>query len=150
MASRTVALALLIALAACTRVDSGEYALWNQHGLLVGQPYTSGARPFWELIKGDRSTPPTAFGVDGGASPRGLAVRDNRLYVSLYREDKIEIWDTEQGKRTGEIPKIAKPQGLAIDSAGNLFVASGSQILRIATDGSIQPAARGHHNHHRE
>ena len=123
-----------------TRADTGEYALWNNHGLLVGQPYRSGPRPFWELVEGDRTAPPTAFGLDGGPNPRGLAVREGRLYVSLYRENKIEIWDTAMGKRIGEIPGVARPQGLAIDAAGNLFVASGTQVLRIAPNGKFRPA----------
>jgi photosystem II stability/assembly factor-like uncharacterized protein/sugar lactone lactonase YvrE len=123
-----------------TKADSGEYALWNNHGLLVGQPYRSGPRPFWELVEGDRTSPPSAFGLEGGPSPRGLAVRNDRLYVALYREDKIEIWDTTAGKRLDEIGNISKPQGLAIDAAGNLFVASGTQILCIHADGKVGPA----------
>lgn len=123
-----------------TRADTGEYALWNNHGLLVGQPYRSGPRPFWELVQGDRTAPPTAFGLDGGPNPRGLAVRGDRLYVSLYREDKIEIWDTAAGKRIGEILGIPRPQGLAMDAAGNLFAASGARILCIGPDKKVRLA----------
>jgi len=122
-----------------TKADTGEYALWNQHGILVGQPYHSGSRPFWELLHGDKTAPPTAFGLDGGPSPRGLAVRDDKLYVSLYRENKIEVWDTLTAKRISEIPGIPKPQGLAMDAGGNLFAASEASILCIGVDGKVRP-----------
>lgn len=119
------------------RVDcaEGNYALWNGHGLAVGQPYQSGPVPFWEVVAGDKRTPPVALGVNGGANVRGLAVRENRLYVPLYREDKIEVWDTEAGKLVSTIANVTKPQGVAMDKSGNLYVASEKRILKFSQQG---------------
>lgn len=119
------------------RVDTaeGNYALWNGHGLAVGRPYDSGPVPFWEVINGDRKTPPVVLGTNGGANVRGLAVRGGKLYVPLYRENVIEVWDTESGKLLSTIAEVQKPQGVAADERGNLYVASGQTIAKFSPSG---------------
>lgn len=122
------------------KCDSGEYALWNGHGFFVGQPYTSGPIPFWEFLQGDMTTPPDVLGVEGGANVRGLAIQDGKLYVPLYRENKIEVWDAENPKLLSTIENLPKPQGIAVDTAGNLFVASETQVLKIVPAGAVSVA----------
>lgn len=119
--------------------ENGYYALWEGHGLAVGKPYPSGPVPFWEVVKGNKETPPIALGKYGGANVRGLAVRNSRLYVPLYREDRIEVWDTQTAKLVSSLDNIPKPQGVAFDSNGNLYVASGKKILRVNDDGKVAP-----------
>ncbi|MGB9797046.1 MAG: hypothetical protein ACPLSK_00315, partial [bacterium] len=60
----------------------------------------------------------------------GLAVFKNRLYASLYYENKIVVVDPEEGKPIGEIP-IPHPAGLASDGKDNLYAISEKQIVRV-------------------
>ncbi len=116
--------------------DRGEYANWNGHGFAVGQPYDEAPLPFWEYLKGPLISPPDVTGANGGANVRGLVVKDDKLYVPLYREDKIEVWDvSDTPKLATTIDGIAKPQGMAVDTTGNLFVASRRRILKLTPDG---------------
>jgi photosystem II stability/assembly factor-like uncharacterized protein len=116
--------------------DNGDYANWNQHGFAVGQPYDEAPVPMWEFLKGPLTAPPDATGANGGANVRGLAVRNDLLYVPLYREDKIEVWDVSgTPKLASTIEDVAKPQGVAVDAAGNLYVASERHILKVTPDG---------------
>ncbi|MBI4471677.1 MAG: hypothetical protein HY646_03350, partial [Acidobacteria bacterium] len=120
--------------------DSGDFALWNGHALTVGPPYESGPVAFWELVRSKKETPPMVHGRIGGANVRGLAIRDGKLYVPLFREDKIEVWDTASGQRIAAVDKIVKPQGVAVDQQGRLYVASRKQIVRVRPDGTVEPA----------
>ena len=118
------------------RCDNGDYALWGGHGFAVGQPYEDAPVPFWEFLRGPLTTPPDVLGAGGGANARGLAIRDNLLYVPLYREDKLEVWDVSATPKLARtIDGVPKPQGIAVDAAGNLYVASRRDLLKLTPDG---------------
>jgi len=66
---------------------------------------------------------------------RSLAVGNGKIYVPLFFENRIDIYDAEKATKIGEYRDIAKPQGVATDSAGNLFVCSEQHIVRITPTG---------------
>lgn len=115
--------------------DKGDYVLWDNQSLDVGSSFQSGPLPFWERAHGHHDTLPAMDGMNGGANVRGLAVKDGKAYVSLYREDKIEVWDPKAGKKVSEITNIPKPQGLAFDAQGRLHAVSNHQIVCISEKG---------------
>ncbi|CAF0694318.1 FlgD immunoglobulin-like domain containing protein [Candidatus Methylacidithermus pantelleriae] len=69
----------------------------------------------------------------------GLAGCGNRLYVSLYFEDKVLVVDGE-GKILGEIP-LERPSGLATASNGDLLAISDRHLVRIDAAGRITPVS---------
>ena len=67
------------------------------------------------------------------AGPRlnGVSVgRDGTLYLSLLRENIVEMRNAETGAVTGKLD-VPSPGGSAIDAAGRLLVVSGKKLLRI-------------------
>ncbi|NOY81841.1 MAG: hypothetical protein GXP31_12670 [Kiritimatiellaeota bacterium] len=68
----------------------------------------------------------------------GLAAAGDRLYVSLFYEDRIAVIDPATGNRTGEIA-ISGPVGLAGGPDGRLYAVSGKQVVRIEEDGQGVP-----------
>gem|GEM_PF-2598150 len=124
------------------KAETGEFDLWEGHGLMPGKPFQTGPIPFWEIINGDKQTPPAVDGIGDGANCRGIAVRNGLLYISLYRENAIEVWNTEKGEKAGMINNIPKPQGITIDKNGSLYVASEKDILKITTGSDGKSATK--------
>ncbi|MBI5832690.1 MAG: hypothetical protein HZB16_10335 [Armatimonadetes bacterium] len=59
-----------------------------------------------------------------------IAVRGDRLYCALAREDKIVCLDWKTGQRGREFA-LAQPHGLALDASGALIATSGGSLLRL-------------------
>lgn len=66
---------------------------------------------------------------------RGIAVNEVRVYVSLFHDNRIDIFNAVTLKKTGTIGGIQKPAGLAVDNAGQLLAVSGNQVLQFSPDG---------------
>jgi len=68
---------------------------------------------------------------DKGPRLNGVSIdRAGTLYLSLLRENIVEMRDSETGAVTGKLD-VPEPGGSAIDAAGRLLVISGSKLLRI-------------------
>ena len=76
-----------------------------------------------------RLAPPS---VQFWSNVRGIAVQGGLVYITLYLEDKIAVYNAETGEFVRDLTGVSKPEGIAADAAGNLYVASGDQILRIS------------------
>lgn len=126
------------------RVDkkSGEHVPWGNNKLVVyvNEPRESKEDIYhqygalllgWQRVKEGGYKDPKFLVV-----VRGLAVFGNKIYVPLYFEDKIAVYD-QNGIRKDEITGINKPQGVAVNNEGVLYVASGEEILKVTLDGKI-------------
>ncbi len=73
-------------------------------------------------------------GAKGKRNLQGIAAAGNRLFLSLRYENRIGVYDVNALDVTfthvRDIP-VDDPRGIAVDRAGNLFVVSGKQVLRI-------------------
>jgi hypothetical protein len=79
-----------------------------------------------------RIAPPT---VQFWSNVRGIAVHGGMVYVTLYLEDKIAVYNAETGDFVKDIPGVTKPEGIAADAAGNLYVATEKQIVKVSPEG---------------
>ncbi len=96
-----------------------------------------------ELLKNNTPSAQTArermqagdFGpADLGANLIALAVGGDRIYASLYLEDKIVALDKATGKVVESYP-VAKPAGLAYDAARQrLYTVSGDTVVTLKPD----------------
>ena len=68
-------------------------------------------------------TPAEAYGTDGLAAYNGIVV------FSITRQDRVVFADARTQKIRGE-DTVSSPRGMAFDKAGNLFVISGTQIVK--------------------
>jgi len=68
----------------------------------------------------------------------GLAVRNNVVLLSLQMQNKLVFADAADGNVLGAVP-IDSPRGLAFDAQGNLFVVSGTRLLRFNVPNIRQP-----------
>lgn len=74
-------------------------------------------------------------GAKGKRNLQGIAAVGNRLYLSLRYENRIAVYDVNALEVTFTPARdiaVDDPRGIARDRAGNLFVVSGKQVLRIA------------------
>lgn len=53
----------------------------------------------------------------------GLAVSETEIYVPMYYDDKVIVYDVESGKMLREI-KVKYPHGVCFDNNGNLLILS--------------------------
>ena len=65
----------------------------------------------------------------------GLAAGDGRLYVALYFEDAVAVYDRDSGKPLLRIENVSEPRGLALDPNGSLYVVSETSVIRMTRDG---------------
>lgn len=63
----------------------------------------------------------------------GLAASGDRLYASLYFENRLVVTDGE-GKAVREIA-LDRPAGLAADPEGRIYAISGSHLVRLGSEG---------------
>lgn len=118
------------------RADTGRAEPFE---LRPGLPYpVSRAHVFFDTIReaGNR-VPHTSY----EANVRGLAAGDGKLFVPLYFEDKVEVYDAADGTLLSSRP-VPKPLGVSYHEGG-LLVASGKQILRVDDSGSTVAAGAG-------
>lgn len=64
----------------------------------------------------------------------GIAATSNRLYVSMFYENKILVVNPETAAVEGEFP-LERPIGLATDRQGHLFAISGAKVVRLDAQG---------------
>jgi len=72
------------------------------------------------------------------AEAMGLASDGNRLYLSLFYEDKIIAFDPENGQCLEEIP-LQRPAGLGVTPSGDLLAISGKCVVKIGKDKKAIP-----------
>ena len=70
-----------------------------------------------------------------GLNARHIAAGGGKVYVPLSYDNRVDIYDRESGEKVGALTDIPKPEGLAVDAAGSLFVCSGKQVLCFTPDG---------------
>jgi len=63
---------------------------------------------------------------------RGIAVHGERLAVSLSGIDVVRFLDKRTAAPVGRDVAVESPGGLTCDAAGNLYVISGKQVLKVA------------------
>jgi hypothetical protein len=68
----------------------------------------------------------------------GLAAAGNKLYLSMYYENKIIEIDPETGRAVGELA-LSKPTGLAGDEQGNLYAISDRQVVKLSKNKTFEP-----------
>ncbi len=73
--------------------------------------------------------------IQGLSKPSGIAVWENRLYVSEGAKKRISIFDTD-GNPLGAIGDgvLEKPEGISVDADGNLLVADSNRILKAVVE----------------
>ncbi len=88
----------------------------------------------------------TAFKDDSLQRITGLAVQPsgNYLFVPYARQNKIEVRNKFSGALAQTITTITGPKRMVCNSAGNLFVISGTTVLHYAinTDGTLGALTR--------
>ncbi len=84
-----------------------------------------------KLTAGERMRAGDYGPADLGANLIALAVSGNRIYASLYWENKIVAIDTATGNITDSYA-VSRPAGLAFDQKnGMLYAVSGSDIVKV-------------------
>ncbi|MFP4056704.1 MAG: right-handed parallel beta-helix repeat-containing protein [Candidatus Brocadiia bacterium] len=69
---------------------------------------------------------------------RGLAADAQRLFVSNYYRDRVDIYDKETGTKLGQFP-VPRPLGVAVAPDGSLWVAnSGDRVTQFSLDGTAK------------
>jgi len=92
------------------------------------------------------------------SNPSAIAYHAGKLYVANGSDDSITVYPANGGPRpnpiitiSGAKTKLVNPQGIAVDSAGNIFVANqgsvdfapaGVTIYRAGANGDVAPIAR--------
>jgi len=64
----------------------------------------------------------------------GIAADDARLYCTLRAENKLVIFNKQDGSRLKDVP-IAEPGGLVIAPDGSILVISGRHVVRLSPEG---------------
>jgi len=67
---------------------------------------------------------------------RGIAVRGDRVYVSLYLGNRIEVFDKNTLAKLSSI-ELDRPAGLAFDSGGRLLAVSDTKVVRLTDSGKL-------------
>jgi sugar lactone lactonase YvrE len=82
-------------------------------------------------------------GADERPNLVGIAVRGDRLWASLRREDKVVALNWRTGAREREYP-VPRPGGLALDAAGRLVLVSAQSLARLdPASGTVTTLATG-------
>ncbi|HEY3331681.1 MAG TPA: hypothetical protein VGK19_16745 [Capsulimonadaceae bacterium] len=76
-----------------------------------------------------------------GYIAHGIAASADKLYVSLYYDNKVIVLDRASGAVTGELP-LDHPIGLATGKDGTLYAVSGRQVVKLGTDGKFAPVVQ--------
>ncbi len=89
-----------------------------------------------KLVLKHQFTPPqptNGHSVEWADYIGGIAVRNNRIVVSLTGLDRLLFVDAKEKKVLGTTP-VAQPRGLAFNQRGQLLVISGQQVLLDSGD----------------
>ena len=142
--------------------EDGTFAFYgNKKVVTVGRDYKS--KELWpeglEYVERDQYTTKAGLNAwmyqhpEGMIAPpavqfwsnaRGIAVQGGMVFVSLYLEDKIAVYNGETGEFVKDITGVTKPEGIAADHMGNLCVASGKAIVNISPVGQVgRPVVQG-------
>ena len=103
--------------------------------------YREDVHPLWDLRAHHGFTPatyggqPRYFADDVGESTNalGLAVTGDRVYISLFYEDKLLVLDANTAQPLDEIP-LVKPVGLRALPNGQLLAVSGTSVVKVDPD----------------
>jgi hypothetical protein len=104
------------------RLNEQEVTLNKPHGL-------TGPMDWWPGYTDNPSNPAPFAGVCG------LACRSGKLYIPLFVENRIAVYDAEKLKEISSF-ECPSPRRIALDKNGGIFVTSGSQVLRFDPDGT--------------
>ncbi len=129
------------ALLLCLDKRTGQYAGFSTKtgALRVGSwPYRRQQLKMWDLRREMNFRPSTYAGqprysiydVAETAQAVGLAAMGERLYVSLFFENKLLILDRDTGEPIGEIP-VPAPFGLCATPDGKLLAVSEKEVVKV-------------------
>jgi len=112
--------------------------LWDaKTGRAVNFPFNKRA-----LILSEWKTP--AEGPKKGAmNLRGIAVSGERLYATLFQDDKVVAYNWRTGEKLREFA-VPSPFGIAVEGSGRVLVTSEKKLLRLVPhSGAMQTLAQG-------
>lgn len=101
-------------------------------------PYREDVHFLWDLRANMTYSPatyagqPRYFGADIGETENavGITTLGDRIYVSMYYDDKIVVLDAATAAKVDEIP-VAKPFGLCSLASGKILAVSGGGVVSI-------------------
>lgn len=134
------------AVLACFDKRTGQPALFSKTSpnlRIATWPYRHDVHYLWDLRAKNAFSPevyggqPRYFSGDVGetTSALGIAVTADRVYVSLFYENKLLVLDATTAKLVDEIP-LAKPVSLTALRDGTLLAVSGTSVV------SVNPATK--------
>lgn len=120
---------------------AAKFSVEKSHLKIHAWPYREEVVGLWDLRRTMTFNPanyagqPRYFSNDLGVSDNalGLAAYKDRIYISLFYEDKLLVLDAFTAKILDEIP-VNKPVGLHLTASHKLLVVSGTSILQIEPD----------------
>jgi sugar lactone lactonase YvrE len=105
----------------------------------TGSTWEGALRLYGMNAKGDTQVVKYTFAGKEWGALGGLAACNGLLVVSLPTAGQLLVVDVAAGTVQRTIP-VEKPQGVAFDAQGALYVVSGTRVLRLATlDDQPQP-----------
>ncbi len=129
------------ALLLCLDKRTGRYARFSaQVGALkiATWPYRHEQYKLWDLRREMNFRPATYAGqtryfdsdVGETTNALGLAAWGDRIYVSMFYDDKLLVLDAATGEQTDEVP-LPSPVGLQALPDGRLLAVSGNRVLSV-------------------
>jgi sugar lactone lactonase YvrE len=96
---------------------------------------SSGSNALLSFAQGGYFQGAVARGLTGGAT--GVSYHQNRVFIPSGADTSHAIMILERGEQRhyAESFELSQPVGLAFDNAGQLYVASGSKVLRFTDSG---------------
>lgn len=98
----------------------------------TGSTWDGKLRLYGMNAKGDTQIVKYAFAAKDQEALGGLAAYNGLLVASLPKAGQLLVVDVAAGTVQRTIP-VEKPQGVAFDATGALYVVSGTRVLRLAT-----------------
>jgi hypothetical protein len=126
----------------CLDKHTGQPARFTQENpqlRVLSWPYRQQVSWLWDLRNAKGFSPATYAGqpryaandIGETTDALGIAATADKLYVSLFYDDKIVELDAATGQPTGVEYPVTAPAGLTLADPETLLVVSGKQIVKI-------------------